>query len=303
MKRRLEIGITYGDPSGIGPEILIKVLQKWNYNLTPIIFDPQNVLFKKSKHGFKPGVISPKAGQYSFKCLENCVKYAKTNKLKAIITGPVSKLAINKSGIKFTGQTEAIADMCKVNKKNVIMLFAQKDFRIALYSRHIPLKEVSKSLNKKDLKNFLVILEKELKEKFKILKPKIAVLGLNPHAGEDGLFGSEEKRIIIPVIKELLKKKMGIYGPFSADAMLAQCAQNYLKSRKQNFDVLVSFYHDQALPVFKGVCGFNGLNITLGLPFLRVSVDHGTAFDIAGKNIADGEGMKSAVKFVNDLLI
>ena len=296
MKKDLKIGITYGDPAGIGPEILKKVLKAWKYDFTPYMIGEKDYL------NFKPGYPSKLTGKHSYKCLREATKLAFGKKIDALITGPVSKEMINKTNHGFRGQTDELAKLCKVNLNEVIMLFAANDLRLALFTRHIPLKEVPLKITTKNLSNFLIRLNKELKKWFKIKNPKIAVLGLNPHASENGLFGKEEKNIIIPVIKKLNKLGLTISGPLSPDGTLAKAGQDFLLKKRQKYDVYVSFYHDQGLPMFKAVATLNGVNITLGLPFLRVSVDHGTAFDIAGKNTASPQGLISAIKFVEDVL-
>ena len=303
MKQKKYIGLTYGDPASIGPEILLKTLKRWNTSrwkqkFKPLVIGRQDSLIKK----YKPGKPSISSGTHAYKCLKEAVDLAKEKKVTAIVTGPVSKEYINLANIKFVGQTEEIAKLCNINPDNVIMLFVANDLKIALFTRHIPLKLVSKKLNRKNLENFISLLNAELKKWFQIKSPKIAVLGLNPHAGENGLFGNEEKKIILPIIKSLNLKGLKISGPLSADATLAKAGQNYLSGKKQNYDAYISFYHDQALPMFKAVCGMDGVNVTLGLPFLRASVDHGTAFDIAGKNKADNNGLISAVMLVEKLL-
>jgi len=296
MKKNLKIGITYGDPAGIGPEILRKVLKTWKYNFTPYIIG------KKDYLSFKPGYPSDLTGKLSHKYLRESAQLGIDKKIKALITGPVSKEMINKAGVDFSGQTDELARFCKVNPDEVIMLFSANDLRLALFTRHIPLKDVPAKINQKKLCKFLILLNEEFKKWFKIKAPKIAVLGLNPHASENSLFGKEEKNIIIPVIKKLNKSGLIISGPLSPDGTLAKAGQNFLLKKKQKYDVYVSFYHDQGLPMFKAVAGLNGVNITLGLPFLRVSVDHGTAFDIAGKNIASPQGLISAIKFVENII-
>lgn len=301
MKKEVLIGLTYGDPASIGPEILLKTLKNWSFKVKPIILGP-NKVFGKQEIKVGLGRLSKEAGKHSYNCLKYAVEYCLKNNIRALVTGPVSKEAVNLAGISFIGQTEAIAKICKISSSNVIMMFSSSDFRIALFTRHIPIKDVSSALKKEKLKNFLLLLNSELKQKFKIKNPSIAVLGLNPHAGENGLFGSEEKLIITPVISELRKKGLNISGPFSPDSALANAGQDYLLKKKQKYDSYVSFYHDQSLPLFKAIAGFNGVNVTLGLPFLRVSVDHGTAFDIAGKNKASNEGLVSAIKFVEEII-
>lgn len=299
MKNDFCIGLTYGDPASIGPEILLKTLKSWKklkFKLRPLVI---GLIKLKTTHIGKP---SKNTGIHAYKCLKLAVKLAKDRKITALVTGPVSKKAINLSNKSFIGQTDEIAKLCNVNPKKVIMIFVANDLRIALFTRHMPLKLVSSKLSKISLREYLLILNYELKKWFSIKKPKIAILGLNPHAGEGGMFGSEEKNIISPVINELNTKGLNLFGPLSPDATLARAGQNYLQNKKQEFDSYVSFYHDQSLPMFKAVAGMRGVNVTLGLPFLRVSVDHGTAFDIAGKNIASNEGLISGVRLVEKIL-
>ena len=296
MKKKVIIGLTYGDPAGIGPEILRKVLKPWKYNFTPYIIGI------KDYSNFKAGYPSKTTGMHAYECLKLAAKLALNKKINALITGPVSKEMINKANIDFSGQTDELAKLCKTNPDEVIMLFTANDLRLALFTRHIPLKDVSAKINQKRLYKFLTALNREFKKWFKIKNPKIAVLGLNPHAGENSLFGKEEQKIIIPVINRLKTCGLKVFGPLSPDAALAEAGQNYLSKKKQKYDVYVSFYHDQGLPMFKAVAGLNGVNVTLGLPFLRVSVDHGTAFDIAGKNSASPQGLISAIEFIEKVL-
>ena len=295
MKKKVFIGLTYGDPAGIGPEILGKVLKSWEYSSTPYVIGTKD-------YNFKPGHPSKLTGEHSYKYLKESAKLAINKKINALITGPVSKEMINMTYTGFRGQTDELAKLCKMNPDDVIMLFAANDLRLALFTRHMPLKDVATKITQKRLNKFLIILNKELKKWFQIKNPRIAVLGLNPHASENSLFGNEEEKIIIPVIKKLQKSGLTVFGPFSPDATLAKAGQDFLSKKKQKYDAYVSFYHDQGLPMFKAVAGLNGTNVTLGLPFLRASVDHGTAFDIAGKNIASPNGLKSTIKFVEDVL-
>ena len=313
MKKKTSIGLTYGDPASIGPEILLKVLKKWNYKGSPIVIGSKEHLGKSFKKNngtlfhspkstrFKTNKPSKHTGKFSYLCIEEAAKLAKLKKIKALVTGPVSKTAINLAGVKFKGQTDTLARLCNKDKDKVIMLFVSNDLKIALFTRHIPLNKVSSKLTKAKLKSFLINLNNELKHWFKIKNPKIAILGLNPHAGENGIIGKEEQNIIIPVIKQL-SSKLKLYGPLSPDAALAKAGHSYLSNKKQDYDVYVSLYHDQALPMFKAIAGLYGVNVTLGLPFLRVSVDHGTAFDIAHQNKASDAGLRSAIKLAEQML-
>lgn len=294
MKNKPVVCLTYGDPSGIGPEILSKTLKNWRFKLKPIVFG--------NSSSFTLGKPTKSSGLYAYNSLKEAVSFARKNKKCALVTGPVSKYVINLSIKNFSGQTDAIAKLCNISPNDVIMLFVANDLRIALFTRHISLKSVPARITKNSLRRFLILLNKELKKWFHIKNPKIGILGLNPHAGEKGLFGNEENKIISPTIKKLNKFGLKTYGPLSPDATLAKVGQNFIRKKKQSYDVLVSFYHDQALPMFKAVAGMNGVNVTLGLPFLRVSVDHGTAFDIAGKNKASNESLISAIRLIEKLI-
>ena len=300
MRKETYLGLTYGDPASIGPEILKKTLKvwgKWKFKSKPVVIGLKEcskcILGKPTRF----------TGIHAYKCLEEAVSLAKEKKIRALVTGPVSKKTINLTYKTFSGQTDEIAKLCNVNPKNAIMLFVANDLRIALFTRHIPLKEVSSKISKEKLEKYLLLLNKELKKWFHIKNPKIGILGLNPHASEDGLFGNEEKNILAPVIKKLYSQNVLVSGPLSPDATLAKAGQNFLRSKGQPYDTYVSFYHDQCLPMFKAVCGMKGVNVSLGLPFLRVSVDHGTAFDIAGKNKASNESLVSAIKLAEKILL
>lgn len=318
--KKVIIGLTYGDPAGIGPEILLKTINSWRFKSTPLIVGNPELLslykkhFKKRKnklllHKFNdkklnktiPGKPNKTSALHSYQCLKEATTLAMKKKIRAIFTGPVSKSQISSTGVKFVGQTDEMAKLCGLKSEDVIMIFVSKDFRIALFTRHVPLKSVSSLITKTKLKKYLLLLNYELIKHLHIKKPKIGIVGLNPHASEGGLFGNEEKSIISPVIKELKRDGLNIDGPLSPDATLAGAGRAYLLKKKQKYDIYVSFYHDQALPLFKAVAGKDGVNVTLGLPFLRVSVDHGTAFDIAGKNIADNASVVSSLKFLDSV--
>jgi len=317
MNKKINVGMTYGDPAGIGPEILTSTLNNWQKlklsRLTPMVIGSKRVLKNVNNNAifidngnnhnkYVPGKPNKISGQHAYECLKQGVLLAKKKKIKALITGPVSKKIISLSTKRFSGQTDAIANLCGLTSNDVIMIFVAKDLRIALFTRHIALNSISQKIQKKKLKSFIILLNAEIKKWFKIKKPKIQILGLNPHAGESGMFGNEEIKFITPVIKELRKKGIAISGPASPDAALAEAGRNYLTSKKQKYDIYVSLYHDQALPMFKAVAGHDGVNVTLGLPFLRVSPDHGTAFDIAGKKTASNSSFISAIKFLESIV-
>jgi 4-hydroxythreonine-4-phosphate dehydrogenase len=209
-----------------------------------------------------------------------------------VVTAPVSKTALKHAGVKYPGQTEMYADWCNV--KNFVMTFLSQKLRVGLYSIHIPLKKVSNSLNNTVLSSKLDTMVNMLKIDLSIKSPKIAVLGLNPHAGEGGIIGKEEKEIIEPIIK--MRKFRGIVdGPFSSDAFFAN-------RRFENYDLIFGLYHDQVLIPFKYINAGGGVNYSAGLPIIRTSPDHGVAYDIAGKGIADESSMIEAYKYAKIIL-
>jgi len=318
MKR---IVFTCGDINGIGPEIALKALNRITSSSKEtqfILIIPENI-FTKASHlirprfsfqtvkdlvfnnidssqviilttkSFKQNIGKPTAssGEAAYLALKISFELLNKNLADAVITAPVSKTALKLAGVKYPGQTEMYADWCGI--KNFVMTFLSKKLRVALYSIHIPLKEVSKSLILKALSAKLDTVISMLKIDLGINNPKIAVLGLNPHAGEGGIIGKEEKELIEPIIK--LKKFRGVVeGPFSSDAFFAN-------RRFENYDLVFGLYHDQVLIPFKYINAGKGVNYSAGLPIIRTSPDHGTAYDIAGKGIADESSMIEAYKY------
>ncbi len=316
---KFKFGITLGDPSGISSEILLKGLSKLPKGIY-ILYGSKEIINKTAKflniknpfkdikfpeeaqkEGFylinlvdgdfqlgKPSILSGKA---SVIYLENAVNDILKNKLDALITLPISKEYILKAGFKYKGHTDYLA--YKSDAKEVIMLLGCDKLKVALATTHIPLKEVPSKITEDLLKSKLVLLEKELNEKFKIKNPKIAVLGLNPHASDNGQIGDEEIKIINPTIEKLKKKGLNLIGSLSPDTAF----NNY-----KDFDCYFAMYHDQGLIPLKLLCFKKAVNITLGLPFIRTSVDHGTGFDIAGKGIAEPSSFIEAVNWANNLV-
>lgn len=313
--KRIICGVTMGDPSGIGPEIILKALGRPEVlNLADFIvigdsfvlnkcqsaksqrvkesksqrvtfFDLKNV---SPKH-YKFGKVSAEYGRASMEYLDRALELLKSKKIDCLITAPINKEAINLAGYKFSGHTDYIAKSFCI-KDAVMMLFNRK-LRVSLVTQHIPLKEVSKSLKVGGILNVIRKTSYALKHLFAIENPRIAVCGLNPHASDNGVIGDEEERFIIPAIKKARLSHIAVTGPYPADTIL----------RKQDaFDAVVCMYHDQGLIPLK-LTGFkDAVNITLGLSFVRTSPAHGTAFDIAGKNKAIPssfiEAIKTAVK-------
>ena len=316
MKKIPKILITPGDPSGIGFDILLEISKKkfpakiialtsinllkerakilkksvvlTNVNLhdydIPINHSGE-ILVHDVKHTKKVIIGSPsvKHAPLILKSLDIAIDACINNKADAMVTGPVQKNILMKYGADFSGHTEYIAHR---TGGTPIMMLHSKKLRIALLTTHIPLSKVPKSINKKRIETYIKIISKDLDNKFGIENPKIWLCGLNPHAGEGGYIGMEEKNIILPAIKTMKKQGYDIDGPYPADTIFT----------KKGADLILAMYHDQALPVIKTL-GFGSIvNTTLGLPIIRTSVDHGTALDIAGTNKADPESLISAIK-------
>ena len=302
-----KIAITTGDPNGIGAEITIKALNKLDLPEDKVaIISNKNILDFYGKlnknyeiieipyknEDIKPGEITKEAGEFSFQSL---VKVCQI-KPKAIVTAPVAKSAMYLAGHNFNGQTEVLQKYLAHDNQLAEMLFVAGNFRVLLLTRHCALKEINltKELVITKIKNLVKTFEKD----FNIKLPKFALCGFNPHAGEDGILGSEEQKILIPAVKELLKCGIDISMPQPADTLFVKAAEHYLKNEKDEYDCYIANYHDQGLIPIKTVAGIKTVNTTIGLDIIRTSPGHGTAFDIAGKSIADYDGMIEAIKQV-----
>ncbi|MDR3490689.1 MAG: 4-hydroxythreonine-4-phosphate dehydrogenase PdxA [Gammaproteobacteria bacterium] len=316
--------ITPGEPAGIGPDITLKILQTASLAEIIVIGDPQLFLeraqwlnlpikiipFDDTSHSTAqqpgelkiipvalketciPGHLNIANAPYVIECLNIAADLCLQKKADALVTGPIQKSIINEAGISFSGHTEFLAQRCKV--KNSIMLFVVNSLKVALLTTHIPIAQVPSAITHEKLKTTIKLLQKELQTKFNITAPKIAVCGLNPHAGESGHMGSEEIEIIEPALKELRYEGIHIVGPLPADTV-------FLDKYLNNCDVILGMYHDQVLPVVKYLGFQEAVNVTLGLPIIRTSVDHGTALDIAGSGLADANSMAAAVKLAIEL--
>jgi 4-hydroxythreonine-4-phosphate dehydrogenase len=303
---------TCGDINGIGPELIIKILNRVRESEDRfIVIIPMNVfeaaaavikpefsfetgkkaswknninIFPINKTAIVPGISTRNSGETAYQAILSSFKLLKLKKADAVITAPVSKAALKLAGVKYPGHTEMYADWCKV--KDYVMMFLSDDMKAALNSIHIPLKNVPGYISEKILNRNLTTIIRTLKEDLGISYPKIAVLGLNPHAGEEGILGKEEKKIIIPLLNKISEAE----GPFSPDAFFG--AKLY-----RRYDLVFGMYHDQVLIPFK-LLNFNqGVNYTAGLPIIRTSPDHGTAYDIAWKGIADESSMLEALRY------
>ncbi len=296
------IGITLGDPAGIGPEVTAKALAKLPAQNNAfmvigdgIIFDryfarrPKNSFFLNMGHGlpkYKPGQPTTETAKASLDYLDTAIRLLKNKKISALVTGPVSKEGICSLGYDFHGHTEYIAQAFKIKKFG--MMFVSPKLRTLIVTRHIPVSKVSKALTIQNILGTIVLSHDVLKNYFKIPNPRIGVCGFNPHAGEGGTIGREEMQTIIPAIKKAKENGMTIQGPLAADTL-------FIPTRIKDFDVIVAMYHDQGLIPIKTLYFHQLVNLTVGLPFVRTSPAHGTAFDIAGKNKADASSMLAAI--------
>jgi 4-hydroxythreonine-4-phosphate dehydrogenase len=305
MKKPISIAISMGEPSGIGPEVIVKAL-KGLRRIKDAIFFVTGDSFVLSRYGiksspnlslvdinnitpsrFNPGSPSEESARASLEYLNAAVSLIKRGICQGLVTGPISKEAVFGAGFLWPGHTEFLAHAFGV--KRVAMVFVSDRFKVALASRHVSLKQVVKDIRREDILSCAAITLKLLKRYFKVKKPKIAVSGLNPHAGEAGLFGREEIEVIAPAIKKL-NKNLGkhFFGPFAPDTV-------FYRAYQREFDMVIAMYHDQGLIPFKMVEFREGVHVTAGLPFIRTSPVHGTAFDIAGKNTADHRSMLNAI--------
>ncbi|WP_376693865.1 4-hydroxythreonine-4-phosphate dehydrogenase PdxA [Wenzhouxiangella sp. EGI_FJ10409] len=239
----------------------------------------------------EPGRTDPANAEYVLECLRLAAGHCMAGRVHGLVTGPVHKGVINEAGVAFSGHTEFLAAQAGIEQ--VVMLLAAGRVRVALATTHLPLKQVPDAITAERLTRTLEILNAGLQQQFGLARPRIAVLGLNPHAGEGGHLGREEIEIIEPVI-ERLSPKMALTGPLPADTA-------FVPDRLREFDAVLAMYHDQGLPVLKHVGFGHAVNVTLGLPFIRTSVDHGTALDVAGTGRADSGSLSAAINMARGM--
>lgn len=327
-KNKPIIGITIGDLNGIGAEIIIKSLadNRLLKMVTPVVYGSTKILSYYRKimglepfnhhpvnHNFdvhtkkinvkncwqetvelKPGQVTPEGGKYAYLALEAAVNDLKEGKIQALVTAPINKKNIQGDDFNFIGHTEYLTSKFNPENQDSLMLLVSDQLRIGVVTSHIPLSEVKQNVTEKAIVSKIMLLHKSLKKDFGIVKPKIAVLGLNPHAGEDGLLGTEEEEIITPAINECKKKGNLVFGPFPADGFFG-------KMEHKKYDGVLAMYHDQGLIPFKTLAFDEGVNFTAGLPIVRTSPDHGTAYGIAGKNKANEDSMLHALFLAVDI--
>ncbi|HZH36587.1 MAG TPA: 4-hydroxythreonine-4-phosphate dehydrogenase PdxA [Flavisolibacter sp.] len=313
------IGISCGDVNGIGPEVILKTFsdQRILEYCTPVVFASGKLLnfYRKSvpdahfnyqtikdfsklspkqlnimscweeEIAINPGQLTDIGGMYAVKSLLAAAEALKAGHIQGLVTAPIHKKNVQSEAFSYTGHTPFLKDVGGAS--DVLMLLYAENIRVALVTEHLPLKEVAGHISREVIISKLQLLNRSLRRDFGIDKPKIAVLGLNPHAGDESLIGDEEEKIILPAVKEA-KHKTLVFGPYSADAFFAR--HMYLQ-----FDAVLAMYHDQGLIPFKTIAAGEGVNYTAGLSFVRTSPDHGTAYDIAGKNIADPTSFMTAV--------
>ncbi len=301
-----KIIITTGDPNGIGAEITIKALNRLDLPEDKIVLISNRKIidyygaFNKNyeiieipyEDEIRPGEITEYAGEFSYQSLKKVCEI----KPKAIVTAPVAKNAMHLAGHIYNGQTEVLDKFLAHDNQHAEMLFVARDFRVLLLTRHCALKEIN--LTKELITKKITDLNELFKSRFNIKNPKFALCSLNPHAGEDGILGHEEIDIMLPAVDELKKSGINITNPLPSDTLFVKAGKAYNLKEKIPYDCYIAAYHDQGLIPIKTVAGDETVNMTIGLDIIRTSPGHGTAFDIAGKNIADEKGMISAINAV-----
>jgi 4-phospho-D-threonate 3-dehydrogenase / 4-phospho-D-erythronate 3-dehydrogenase len=322
VKNKKTIGITMGDPSGIGPEIILKSFEKsvirnnrvvviGDYKIMQAVYDilkiksftlnrisdVQQCLFNSrvlnifdlqlvNMNDFFPGTVQAMSGNVAFEAIRKAVELVKNKEIDTIVTAPLNKEALHLAGHKYPGHTEILASL--TDTKDYAMLLFDKKLSVIHVSTHISLLEAITGLSRERIEK-VIGLANDIMKRLGIVEPRIAVAGINPHSGENGLFGNEEKNEIIPAINNMKAKGINVEGPCPPDTV-------FLQAVKRKYDVVVAMYHDQGHIPLK-LLGFNsGVNVTVGLPFVRTSVDHGTAFEIAWQGKANEKSMVEAIK-------
>jgi len=289
MSLKPRVAITAGDPAGIGPEVAgraatdARVLAACD----PVLYGPP------PEATFPAGVLSADAGHAAYEAIVRAVEDAQRGAVQAVATAPINKEAFRLAGLPWSGHTELLAHLTRA--PFVAMMFHSEALRVVLATVHVPLSEVPPSLTRERMELTIALAAREL-PRFGIANPRIAVAGLNPHAGEHGLFGCEEQTVIAPANAACRDRAIDVSGPFPGDTV-------FVRARHGEFDAVVACYHDQGLIPVKLVAFGQAVNVTLGLPIVRTSVDHGTAFDIAGRGVADPESMVAAVLLAARLAI
>ena len=328
MSNKLTVGITQGDSNGIGYEVIIKALadERMLELCTPVIYGSSKIFgfYRKQLHNIgqvntnvisnakdahpkrvnilncipentciEPGLSTPDAARAAIVSLERGVEDLKNGEIDVLVTGPINKRAMNNEGFGFTGHTEYLQTKFGTGQDAVMMLTSDM-LRVAVATGHIPVKDVAATLTEELIVNKLTVLDAALRQDFGICRPRIAVLGLNPHAGDEGVIGTEEQDTIIPAIKRAVEQGIVCSGPYPADGFFGS-------DKYKSFDATLAMYHDQGLIPFKAIAMDSGVNVTMGLSVVRTSPAHGTAYDLAGKNAASEQSFRQALYLAHDI--
>ncbi len=316
MSARPIIALTAGDPAGVGPELCVRVaagahpadlvLLGSREQFTRTARDlglslnarehgaggPVSILDLPLAAVARPGVLDARNSPQVIEMLKRAADGCARGEFSALVTAPVHKGVINEAGIRFTGHTEFLAQ--HTNSRTVVMMLVAGPLRVALATTHLPLARVSEAITRDGLDELIRVLDRDLRRHFGIARPRVLVCGLNPHAGEGGYLGREEQRVIEPALESLRRQGFRLTGPVPADTA-------FRRRQLEGHDVVLAMYHDQGLPVLKYAGFGSAVNVTLGLPFIRTSVDHGTALDIAGRGVAEPSSLEAALSLAIEL--
>ncbi|MCZ6767431.1 MAG: 4-hydroxythreonine-4-phosphate dehydrogenase PdxA [bacterium] len=317
------VAVTGGDPAGVGPEIIEALFSEYRPTRSLAVVIGARTVFatflrrleveiieRISDHSlpargvvfldtgcrerYRTGRDSRGGGEHAGRILEQTCRLARAGSIDGIVTSPISKNALNLAGRRFAGHTEMLARRLRAPDCQMMMVY--RDFRVVPLTRHLPLRIVSKAVTRQRITTCVEVVTAALRTDFGIRKPHLAVAGLNPHAGEEGLFGSEEADTISPAVKQLRRRGFRIEGPVPADAL-------FQKAQSGTFDAFIAMYHDQGLVPFKMLAKRRGVNVTVGLPVVRTSVDHGVAYDIAGTGRASSTSLRAAYQMAEKLVL
>ncbi len=301
----LRVAVTIGDAAGIGPEVAIKALSQEELRGSAVLVGCPRVMAEHARCiGVAPPAViaeipwpgptlpemgrgSSETGAHALACLRKAVSMARAGEVDAVVTGPASKEMLGRAGVNHPGQTELLAEL--TGTRHYLMMLVAGDLRVAVVTTHLPLGRVSSSISRQTVLDKLAVLHHGLSGLFDIAEPRIAVLSLNPHAGDGGRCGTEEEEHIAPAVRAALARGIKVEGPLAADGAFATW-------REKRWDAILAMYHDQGLGPFKALAFGTGVNVTLGLPVIRTSPDHGTAFELAGRGLADERSMVEAIR-------